>query len=276
MNREHALTILIISLVFEFSLLCTVAQAGIGIHLDQDEYFVNPGEAFDAQVLLDANDLTLGDQPLASGLFSYGLRLTFNSIDAHVEDTTQINVPPELDFNGFDAGAIKDLGDGFAAVKGTIDAVAFEPYYGTLLATVSITDLTPPNLAPDYYTMNMEIYRTLGPSEQVFLDFTGECLDDVITFESATVIVAPPSPNCDNLPADMTGPTGTRDCYVDLLDFGLLSRRWLHDDCSYPFWCEGADMDTNGTVEIVDLSMFLNYWLWCTDPNDPRCQSYPP
>lgn len=48
----------------------------------------------------------------------------------------------------------------------------------------------------------------------------------------------------------------------DLFDFALFANRWLHENCSNAsHWCNGADFDTNGTVDTVDLLLWLQYWL---------------
>jgi hypothetical protein len=47
---------------------------------------------------------------------------------------------------------------------------------------------------------------------------------------------------------------------VDMIDFAILARNWL-DQCAYPNWCEGADLDISGTVGLDDLLIFTQSWL---------------
>jgi len=48
----------------------------------------------------------------------------------------------------------------------------------------------------------------------------------------------------------------------DLFDFNFFAHRWLRDDCSPTSdWCRGADFDKNGAVNVMDLTVLLEYWL---------------
>jgi hypothetical protein len=53
---------------------------------------------------------------------------------------------------------------------------------------------------------------------------------------------------------------------VDLADYAVFASQWLAQDCGQPDWCGGADLDRDGSVGIVDLLMFSDFWLWGT-PN---------
>src|ERR1043165_6867957 len=56
------------------------------------------------------------------GLFSYGLKLNYDSAKARIAGTSDILVAPELDFNGTRGpGAQRLLGTNFAAVHGTVN-----------------------------------------------------------------------------------------------------------------------------------------------------------
>ena len=55
--------------------------------------------------------------------------------------------------------------------------------------------------------------------------------------------------------ADING-----DGVFNLEDFGLIARNW-QNACSGPTWCDGADLDISGTVEIADLQAFAASWL---------------
>ena len=49
---------------------------------------------------------------------------------------------------------------------------------------------------------------------------------------------------------------------VDLLDYSFWSQRWLLSGCmSSNNWCEGADLDQLGDVDLEDLYVFAAYWL---------------
>lgn len=55
-------------------------------------------------------------------------------------------------------------------------------------------------------------------------------------------------------------------CFVSLQYFAQLASMWLQDGCSEPDWCNGADVDHTGGVDIVDLHQMIEYWLdYCPD-----------
>jgi YD repeat-containing protein len=53
----------------------------------------------------------------------------------------------------------------------------------------------------------------------------------------------------------------TVDGSVNLKDFTLVAAHWMQTDCNQPDWCEGADFDHSGSVDIFDLATFAKYWL---------------
>jgi hypothetical protein len=52
---------------------------------------------------------------------------------------------------------------------------------------------------------------------------------------------------------------------VNFPDFAVLAQHWLKA-CSYPGWCEGADLDWSGQVNYYDLSIYADHWLDTTVP----------
>jgi hypothetical protein len=164
-----------------------VAAQTAGVVFDRSVYQVAPGETFDIQVLLDGDLSTPEADALASGLFSYSWQMTFESANASVDT---ILVPPELDYFAFlDGASIKTFAD-VAAVEGNINQVTLEPYEGSLLATISLTNLAP---VPTEYDLTLSLAPHL-PKEQLFLDGEGNVLDDDLFFGAARVVVAIPEP----------------------------------------------------------------------------------
>lgn len=51
------------------------------------------------------------------------------------------------------------------------------------------------------------------------------------------------------------------DTIVNFQDFRIFVSHWLEINCQSSGWCEGADLDTNGSVEIEDLMRFCEFWL---------------
>ena len=73
------------------------------------------------------------------------------------------------------------------------------------------------------------------------------------------------------LDADLASP---QDCYVDNADFNILTSLWLNNACTSPGWCNGADLDQSGSINLLDFQLFAQQWLWCTDPGNPLCDIY--
>jgi hypothetical protein len=62
-----------------------------------------------------------------------------------------------------------------------------------------------------------------------------------------------------------------QDCYVNLDDFAGLASYWFSDGCYAPLFCDGADVDQSGSVDLTDLSIIISQWLWCNNPSDIQC-----
>ena len=51
------------------------------------------------------------------------------------------------------------------------------------------------------------------------------------------------------------------DTIVDFHDYTILASYWQETDCNAPDWCDGTDLDTDGSVDANDLMLFCQYWL---------------
>lgn len=51
------------------------------------------------------------------------------------------------------------------------------------------------------------------------------------------------------------------DTIVNFVDFAVLASYWQETGCSYPNWCEGTDLDTDGIVDVNDLMLFCEFWI---------------
>ena len=60
------------------------------------------------------------------------------------------------------------------------------------------------------------------------------------------------------LPADVD-----LDGEVDLTDFSVLASQWGQTDCDASNdWCGWVDFDRSGTVNVLDLSLLVDDWLF--------------
>jgi hypothetical protein len=163
---------------------CAFAQGTFTVRLNQNRYAVQPGETFRVSALIDPVP--------AGGLFSFGVRILFEPADAQIASDQAIVIPAPLDFNGpAGVGALKVIVQGSAAVKGSVDPVLLPPrgYSDPILASFEITDIS---LAPGRsYPLKLELFRTLGPTESVFVSGNGLPLDGNLAFGMATVEVVP-------------------------------------------------------------------------------------
>ncbi|MBN2132590.1 MAG: hypothetical protein JW741_24020 [Sedimentisphaerales bacterium] len=50
------------------------------------------------------------------------------------------------------------------------------------------------------------------------------------------------------------------DLVVNAQDLVVIGANWLRDNCAYPDWCDGADLDFSGTVDLRDYSMLAFDW----------------
>jgi len=49
---------------------------------------------------------------------------------------------------------------------------------------------------------------------------------------------------------------------VELTDLSTFCLHWLEQDCNYPDWCEGTDLNYNHFVDFTDFAIFADNWLW--------------
>jgi hypothetical protein len=51
------------------------------------------------------------------------------------------------------------------------------------------------------------------------------------------------------------------DSNINNTDFAKVAANWLDNTCTAPTWCDGADLDISGTVDIEDLKTLAASWL---------------
>lgn len=192
MNRLIPLVPLLLSPVL------VLAQPTSTVGFDKPRYDIAIGETFETKVLID---------PVPpSGVSSFGVRLDFETNSAQIINPDAVLTAPALDFFGVSGvGALKAVGPGFGAAKGTVNFFAEAPGRETnaLLVTFLITDQ-----GTNSYELRLGFFNTLGPTEDIMVDGQGNVFDDSITFGSALVnhrpliqITNPPSGTIFDVPA---------------------------------------------------------------------------
>jgi formylglycine-generating enzyme required for sulfatase activity len=59
-----------------------------------------------------------------------------------------------------------------------------------------------------------------------------------------------------------------RDGTVNIMDLSLLVEHWLDEGCLWPDWCGNTDINLDGSVSINDYAILAKHWL-ATDPRRP-------
>jgi hypothetical protein len=157
------------------------ADSSVAVGFEQAQYQVGIGQAFSVNVALP---------PLPNGLFSYGIRLNLpvGKVVAGASDAAVVPFP--INFNGTAGpGVFRQVTADFIGVKGTVSFdAALEPYRGALLTTFNLKNQAG---VGETYTLTLGLFRTLGPTETLFVDGLGVNLDPLITFGSVSVTVVP-------------------------------------------------------------------------------------
>ncbi|MBN1787994.1 MAG: hypothetical protein JW806_06325 [Sedimentisphaerales bacterium] len=63
---------------------------------------------------------------------------------------------------------------------------------------------------------------------------------------------------------------------VDFQDYLILASNWIRDDCIDPNWCDGTDLNQDGSIDCTDLGDFIEFWLWPELPVEPPDNNEPP
>ena len=157
---------------------------------DELSYMVQEGKPLIVQVLYDADSTTAGNQPIAGGLYSEGLSVSFAAASAQVASIAGIVLPSALNGDGTGGPAFLKTSAGLAGGAGALSLSANSGYAETLLATITIQDLAP---AGSQYTLELGKYFA---NQANFVDFNnGATRDAELTFGKATVTVVP-EPTC--------------------------------------------------------------------------------
>ncbi|MHC4752340.1 MAG: FG-GAP repeat protein [Planctomycetota bacterium] len=103
-----------------------------------------------------------------------------------------------------------------------------------------------------------EFYDRFGTSVSISNEFAivGAAYDDDYAICSGSVYMfrrTGPNP-------DISG-----DRFTDFMDFGLFAPQWLQSGCGPVDWCDGADFNRSGNVNLRDLAILIEEWLQCIE-----------
>ncbi len=163
-------------------------SAGIAVRFEAPEYTVNGSGEFTVRVVIDGDDQVPGFQPIANGLFHFGVKVSFTP--AQVETNREsLEVVATLDYSGLVPGAAVEIGDGFLSSKGNIilSTPTSQPFLENILFALTFANRAP---VGSQYELQLSSAASL-PSETLFLDGKGKPLDDTVTFGSGSVTVLP-------------------------------------------------------------------------------------
>lgn len=167
--------------IFASVLSVAGADASLSVGFEQAQYQVVVGQPYSVNVVLP---------PLPNGLFSYGIRLNLPAGKVLASTSDAAVVPLPINYNGTaGAGALRQVTADSIGVKGTVSFDAtLEPYRGALLTTFNLKNQAG---LGETYKLTLDVFRTLGSTETVFVDGLGANLDPLITFGAANVTVVP-------------------------------------------------------------------------------------
>lgn len=174
------------------------ATAAFRVQFTQNEYVLNsPTERFLVQVVIDADAVRPGNQPVPSGLLSMGVRITPEAAKAKVANAGEISIVPALDSDGgFGPGArAVNTFVGSATAKGFVPLID-PPYAGTSLVSFWVTGVS--SAMP--YNLSLSLFRE-APTESVFVTGGGQVIDEQIVFGTARVTLIPEPAALGVLPA---------------------------------------------------------------------------
>lgn len=94
-----------------------------------------------------------------------------------------------------------------------------------------------------------------GPFETVVIDMQ----NGLLGFD---VIDTYPLPSCGDAEHPQPSADLTSDCKVNFLDLYVLTGEWLRDDCNANNgFCDGADIDESGKIDLGDYARLAGQWL---------------
>lgn len=181
---EKAILFKLTSVVQQVNGTCLVSPTTIA--LQESAYVIDEGATLIAPVSI--HPVPIG------GLYSQGFRVIVESADGNLAGVIAPTPTSKLSFDGIlalDGARVEAVPPGSASLKGS--ANFFDRQKPTETAA-EIAEVSFADLPAGSYTVSIDFWNQLGPTEDIFV--TGCCvaLDPVLTFGSATIEVVPRTP----------------------------------------------------------------------------------
>jgi hypothetical protein len=126
------------------------------------------------------------------------------------------------------------------------------PYNKTVLAGTSVNLQAPQYVGSGASRMSFTGWSSSVTSSGQSISFT---MNDAKTVTAN--YVSNPEPVLCPMTVDLN-----HDGIPSFRDFSVLAKFWQNTSCTAPDWCDGSDFDKSGTVDIHDLQIFAEFWLW--------------
>ena len=216
--------------------LCVTPLSAVTVEFSQPSYTVRPGDSIDITVRLS--------DPVPNGLEGYALQLGF---PAGLLAVNAISVVPQLDFDLFETGALRDAGGDFASIAGFVE-FGQPAYTGTDFVIFSVTVSKAAAEGPVVLNLSGLLDNAVN-----FVDGLGNSIDESLTFGTATLDILPPWPEeyLDDIRVDIeAGQTVIRfsgipgRSYLIQYSNSLSERSWLT--------LKTVDAPGDGRVEVMD------------------------
>lgn len=153
-------------------------RAAVILTFNQDAYTVAPGGTLSLAVHLDADDSTAIFDPPPSGLRRYGIQLLARHISAAIP-------PPDLDYEGMNAGAMVTIFPDSAQIRGEAAPSLVDGYRGTLIGSFT---LAIPGNAVGTFSIATDVIRPFETDSGIILSRPGLAEND---YAQVTIIPEP-------------------------------------------------------------------------------------
>lgn len=244
------------------------------------EYHVDAG----VLALASPADLALIDTPTPGAVMSVhsGGKLRFDSSQQQIPETMPVSLDGGAISTGAGAGSSQTLGT-LAVAGSSIISLGTGTHDLTFADSSSVSWTGNLTIKGWFGTASQSgdngrvLFSGAGLTSQQLSSITFEGFDPGAKFIGNEIVPISGQP----IPTDCGDPgtiylAGDVDlnCYVNMIDLDLLVNQWLETTCEAPLWCDGADLNTDNSVDFEDFVDIAATWMQCTHPQDIECIPY--